>query len=257
YGAWDQNGKLTTIDPQYISSVLTDWERRLLSQNAANNQDWGQDPSAIDVEAQNELLTNPNAVKNIIDNKLGGKVDLYDNKQKHLPISIGTPASTPTPTPTPTKTTTGGSGCFVSATKVFAKGGMKNIENLTVEDEVLSYNLTTKQTEYKPVEKTWNFENANHVLEIITQDNSSVEVTFTHPFYTDRGKIEAAKLKVGDILLTVYNKPIRIVDIKIHNYKQPIKTYNLTIKDNHNYFVSENGILGGNISIAEGVAVKQ
>ncbi|MCX5656937.1 MAG: Hint domain-containing protein [Candidatus Omnitrophica bacterium] len=162
---------------------------------------------------------------------------------------LGTcPPSPPSPPPCPTCHI----GCFISGTKVFTKSGFKKIEDLTTGNEVLSYNSKTKQAEYKPVGKTWEFE-SKEVYEIIIDKGSSINVTSEHPFYTMRGKIRAGKLEAGDTLIAVSSDTVKIAEIRIHSYDRSVKTYNLTMEDTHTFFVGEEGVLVGNYSNAADV----
>lgn len=140
--------------------------------------------------------------------------------------------------------------CFLGGTKIITNNGHKPIEKIAPQDLVLSYNLGTQQIEYKPVLKTYRFEN-KEILEIVLDTGKAIKVSSTHPFYTLLGKIKAGELKIGDKLFTPNGCYPQIVKIRKFTYAHPVITYNLTVKDNHNFFIEDDLILVGNKDIEE------
>jgi len=89
--------------------------------------------------------------------------------------------------------------CFPSGTKVSVKNGHKNIEDIKVGDEVLSFNHKTQQQEYKKV--THLFVKTSHNLTQVKIGDKMIVSTSNHPFYTQRGYVQAGDLKYGDYVL--------------------------------------------------------
>ena len=71
-----------------------------------------------------------------------------------------------------------------------------------------------------------------------------INTTQTHPFYVEgKGYVEAAELKVGDVLRGLDDSEIKIEKVEIEDLNEPIKVYNFTVEDWHNYFVSYSSVL--------------
>ena len=148
-------------------------------------------------------------------------------------------------------TTTGGStktpkgGCFLKGTKVLTINGYKNIEDISINDKVLSYNETTGKNEYKRVLKIFVHKNSNEKLYSLTINNKIVTSTGAHRFYikTNNGYdwIAAEDLKVGDIVMDSKGKYYSITKITSKDIIETV--YNLEVNDNHNYYVTESKIL--------------
>lgn len=95
-----------------------------------------------------------------------------------------------------------------------------------------------------PKKVTKIFENETDELYILTyENNTQVETTWSHPFFIiNKGWTEAKDIKVGDYSQTTNGK-LKITKINIEKLDKPIKVYNFEVEDNHNYFVSKDGIL--------------
>ena len=104
--------------------------------------------------------------------------------------------------------------------------------------------------EYKPVVKTWSFGN-KEILEIFLDSGKVIKVSPMHPFYTLRGKVKAGELEIGDKLFTLNGYYPQITKIKKNVYGESVPTYNLTVEDNHNFFIEDDLILIGNKDIEE------
>jgi hypothetical protein len=117
--------------------------------------------------------------------------------------------------------------------------GFKKIEEIEVGDLVWSYNEQTIQVELKKVVAL----SINESKEIIKINigNTKIECTPEHPFYVNGKWINAKYLKVGDILFGKENKLFEITSLNKEVKK--VKVYNFEVEDNHNYYVSDLGIL--------------
>lgn len=132
--------------------------------------------------------------------------------------------------------------CFVAGTKVLTKDGYKNIEDIKVGDMVYSYNLDNNERELKKV--TGTIISSSIDTYTITIENEKIEMTPRHQVYIiDKGWVRAYDLKLGDKVLSADKKVATISDIKYNMYDKKIKTYNLTIEGNSNYYVSNNKYL--------------
>lgn len=139
--------------------------------------------------------------------------------------------------------------CFVAGTKVKTENGFKNIEDIKVGEKVYSYNLENNELELKKV---------LHIIESSTIDTykmtiggKTVEMSPKHQIYIiDKGWARAYDVKTGDLMLSSNNEKIEITNIEYIKYDTPIKTYNLTVDGNSNYFVTDIQVLVHNLPSA-------
>ena len=137
--------------------------------------------------------------------------------------------------------------CFVAGTKVLAENGLINIEDIQVGMKVYSYNEETQKVELNEVLRT--FENpAEREMAKVTINGELIESTSGHEYYVvNKGWVDAKELVKGDILLNSDNEEVLVEDIEViegHGYKL---VYNLTVENNHNYFVGEENVLVHNV----------
>ncbi len=172
----------------------------------------------------------------------------------------------------------GGGGCFLAGTKVLTSTGFKNIEDIKENELVLTYNIHDNTTEYNRVIKPLVHNDDKEDVYEITVNGKVIYATAIHAFYVnkkltlDESEIElhegplykeftgrdlsrvmindsdndymwmdAKNLKVGYQLLQSDGRHYPITKIK--HYKHNGTVYNLSVENNHNYFVSENAIL--------------
>ena len=65
-----------------------------------------------------------------------------------------------------------------------------------------------------------------------------------HQIYiVDKGWTRAYEVKRGDMMLNSNKEVVEIKNIEYNVYDSPIKTYNLTIEGNSNYFVTDIQVL--------------
>tara|TARA_Y100000310_G_scaffold188617_1_gene188575 strand:- start:31 stop:735 length:705 start_codon:yes stop_codon:yes gene_type:complete len=165
--------------------------------------------------------------------------------------------------------------CFVSGTKVIMKNGPDmNIEDVSVGDEVLSYNVHSKQFEPKKVTKlftqTHNLKDGDVTVKIRFSNGIITHNTIANPFWSkDKGFVavddercnrihewvkqtnygkETESLSVSDILYSYNENDGELEEVKaekIEYVMEPdIKTYDIQVEDNHTFFA--NGILTHN-----------
>ena len=124
-----------------------------------------------------------------------------------------------------------------------------NIEDITVGTKVYSYNEETKVVELKEVLVT----HKNLVdkdMTKVTINGEVIESTSGHQYYTiNRGWIPAKDLIKGESVLTSSGEELIVENIETKECKGRIYTtvYNLTVEDNHNYYVGEDMILVHNV----------
>ena len=130
--------------------------------------------------------------------------------------------------------------CFPEGTLVHTDNGLAHIEDLKVEDKVLTFNEQTQEQEYKPILVT----HQRYTMQMCGLEisgNEMLRVTPEHRFYNNEEWIEARALQVGDLLQNKHGDYISVLNKEILPHYE--KVYNLTVKDNENYYVTEEGIL--------------
>lgn len=85
-----------------------------------------------------------------------------------------------------------GGGCLVAGTKIFTRGGYKNIEDITENDFVY-----TKEGEFMEVLETHNFKD-KELLQIEFDDGYKVTCTPEHKFFIDGEWVEAKDLVIDN-----------------------------------------------------------
>ena len=102
--------------------------------------------------------------------------------------------------------------CFPSSTLIHTNKGKKKISILyeiwekygvNNDIEILSFNITKKKFEYKPLNYAWQKESKNLIKFKLSKQ--IMECTINHKILTNKGYIEADKLNIGDIILCKYD----------------------------------------------------
>ena len=131
------------------------------------------------------------------------------------------------------------SACFVGSTIVYTPNGIKFIEDIELGDEVLSYNLETKQEEYKKVNNI--VAHNTGIIYRIELENDILECTYDEPFVMETNNVVQAQfLKMYDRLFALNNEAV-IKHVTYGQNKQMV--YDLSVEGNYNYFVGKNKVL--------------
>jgi len=135
--------------------------------------------------------------------------------------------------------------CFSVGTEVLTEYGLINIEDIEIGMNVYTKNEITGKVELKPVLYTHkNYVNLDMCKVYV--NGEVIESTAGHQYYElNKGWIAARQLRPGDIVLNSNNEEMIVekLELNLFNGRELTTVYNLTIKDNHNYFVGENSIL--------------
>ncbi len=128
--------------------------------------------------------------------------------------------------------------CFLAGTLVSTNKGLKNIENLQVNDQVFTYNFKNQKLELKPILKLHNNQTEKY-LTIKINNQEIIKTTGAHRFWLPQQNkwIPARNLKIDAVFLTKDKTIATITQLKIIDQNE--KTYNLEIKDNPNFFVGK------------------
>lgn len=131
--------------------------------------------------------------------------------------------------------------CFESGTNVSTSNGLIAIEKIKVGDLVHSYNFEDSKIELKQVLRTHSTF-PGHCISV-RLDNEILMTTGVHPFWVENIKewIPAKSLRKGMILKKMDGRKELVLGIEF--IKTEIETFNISVKDNHNYFVGQYQVL--------------
>jgi RHS repeat-associated protein len=128
--------------------------------------------------------------------------------------------------------------CFLGGTKVImADGTRKNIEDIKINDRVLSYDEKTMEKVPAKVTKVFNRGTVDQYLII----NERLRVTANHLFYSQGEWRKVGTLSLADPLLDLELKDVAIHSVKKIQDKGTRKVYNIEVNGSHNYFVAADG----------------
>ena len=134
----------------------------------------------------------------------------------------------------------GGMACFTGETLVYTNNGYKAIQNIELGDKVYSFNLEQLEYEFKEVDKLINHM-TDEIYEITLNNNEIIRTTWCHPFKVlNKEKTLVKDLEIGDQLITKDDKVYYITKIEKLNKQEVV--YEIRVKDNHNYFITNSSI---------------
>ena len=140
-----------------------------------------------------------------------------------------------------------GNGCFIAGTLVTTRSGLKPIEEIVIGDYVLSINEETGENSYKKITDT--LVRSTQEICTIELETGKIKSTTGHLFMVkDKWWKAALELEIGDVLITLEGKEQVVKSIKVEEKGYPVTTYNLTVEDNHTFFVSDEGVLTHNMN---------
>ncbi|SIP86251.1 intein C-terminal splicing region/intein N-terminal splicing region [Chryseobacterium sp. RU37D] len=129
--------------------------------------------------------------------------------------------------------------CFTEGTLVATEKANKKIEDIRKGDLVWSYNEETGKKELKKVVAL--SRNTSSSLVKISVNGTKITCTPEHPFFVNGNWVEAKNLTKGTLLTTLDGTTSPVESIKFLDEK--VKVYNFEVEGNHNYYVSEKGVL--------------
>lgn len=140
--------------------------------------------------------------------------------------------------------------CFVAGTLVQTVNGPKPIEEIRPGDQVWAKNLTTGESQVRPVTGLFRKQAAS-LMTITLASGAIVVVTEEHPFMVDgEGWVLSGDLRVGDRLTQRDGRAGTIARIDIQPGGQTV--YNFEVAGDHNYYITDAQLLVHNCSIGSG-----
>lgn len=137
--------------------------------------------------------------------------------------------------------------CFPAGTKISLEdGSYKNIEDITTNDVLLTYNNDKKEYGLGKV-GTIRITTQNKLIHLSTANGEEIKSTPRHKIYTQGGWKAAEEVAVGDLL---FNRDGELVEVtNTENLDGEFEVYHLIdVKDNHTYFAED--LLVHNLKIA-------
>ncbi len=135
------------------------------------------------------------------------------------------------------------SQCFTGDTLVSTEDGLRPIEEIQAGDYIWAEDTETGEKELKQVTDVI-VTMTDQLVYVTIENGEEIHTTENHPFYVEgKGWCAAAELEAGDVLHTKDGQEETVVDVTIEKQEVPVKVYNLTIKDYHTYYVSEDSVL--------------
>ena len=126
--------------------------------------------------------------------------------------------------------------CFMPGTKILLENGdTKEIQEIKVNDTVLSYNLvgqeTTKNSVATVTERTY--------IEGYLEINKVLKITLNHKVWVNNSEwIEAREVKIGDSFLNSKGQEVKVRSIK--HIPGEFTVYNLHLNgEEHNFFAED------------------
>ncbi|MDX1963667.1 MAG: polymorphic toxin-type HINT domain-containing protein [Pirellulales bacterium] len=140
--------------------------------------------------------------------------------------------------------------CLPAGTPITTSTGLVAIDRIKAGDLVLAQDTATGALGWRPVLKTTTRD--PQPLFHILCGAETIRATGGHPFWVvGTGWVKARELQPGMVLHGLkVTEPIRSVEL----VEKPVKTFNLVVEDDHNYFVGQQQVLSHDITIREGVS---
>ena len=135
---------------------------------------------------------------------------------------------------------------FDVTTLVSTENGLIPISQIQIGDKVWSYSENNQTTSLQEVTHLRRSTGNKELVDIALQNGEIITATANHPLWSvDLQKwVEAGELTKESILFNLQDQNVSIEKLK--HYSQEQAVYNLTIANDHTYFVGQSGVLGHN-----------
>ena len=133
---------------------------------------------------------------------------------------------------------------FTSDTLVETENGLRPINEIKIGDKVWAYDEETSEKSLQEVTHLIIGEGLKNLVDITFENGELLTSTDEHPFYVDGRWVNAGDLEISDILMGLNSSSNSLSQIKFYDREQ--KVYNLTVANDHTYFVGKSRILTHN-----------
>ena len=130
--------------------------------------------------------------------------------------------------------------CFTKGTKIKTDlNTVKNIEDISTNDQVLSYDHKQKKNVRNKVKRL--FKRVVKRLAVVGIGSSMFLATPEHPFFANGNYTPANELQIGDSILDCHGHHDVVTSL---SFKDTLaEVYNFEVENAHNYYVGEHGYL--------------
>ncbi len=141
-----------------------------------------------------------------------------------------------------------GVNSFDGDTLVSTELGLRPISVIKIGDKVWAYNEETGEKSLQAVVHLIQGEGQKDLVTITLDSGEEITATAEHPFYLPREKqwLDADELNTNDVLLSLADTSTLISDVEA--YSRMARVYNLTVANDHTYYVGDAGVLSHNAS---------
>jgi hypothetical protein len=135
------------------------------------------------------------------------------------------------------------SNSFVAGTLVETRNGLVPIESIQIGDEVLSQDMTSGEVEYQKVVHLIQDERDYEIysFHLASDSEEVIKVTANHPIFVNGNWVEAVDIQKGDLLSLSDGEVLEVLRVSVEHVTT--KVYNLTVDENHTYFVGDKTVL--------------
>jgi len=137
---------------------------------------------------------------------------------------------------------------FDGSTLISTENGLVPISEIKIGDKVWAYDEVSGESVLQEVVHLIIGEGEKIIVEISLDNGETIIATGDHPFYIPESETwsVAKKVQDGDYLYDISNQLIEVAGVEIK--MKSTRVYNLTVDENHTYFVGESGVLSHNAS---------
>ncbi len=135
---------------------------------------------------------------------------------------------------------------FVGGTLIHTEFGLIPINEISIGDRVWSYNEETGKKSLQEVIHLVSGDGTKELVDIELLSGEVVTTTGNHPFYLPELATWTNASDLNDTsVLSGYNGSILIID-SLSSYSKKTTVYNLSVANDHNYYVGSTGVLAHN-----------
>ena len=138
---------------------------------------------------------------------------------------------------------------FDGSTLVSTEFGLREIQNIKIGEYVWAYNEKTGEKSLQEVVHLIRGEGLKDLVDIQLASGDVITATAGHPLYTpekpeDQKWTDAGQLTIDDVLQGITQSDVRITNL--YEHKELATVYNLTVANDHTYYVGFSGVLSHN-----------
>ena len=138
---------------------------------------------------------------------------------------------------------------FTGDTLVSTETGLRPISEVRIGDKVWAYDEESGENTLQVVIHLIRGDGEKSLVDITLASGEVISTTAGHPMYSTNQSawVDAGELALDDLLREIGGADASIV--RLQKYSETADVYNLTVADDHTYFVGVDEVLGHNASI--------